>query len=81
MCKVNMYELKTNLSKYINMLEKGEEEEIVIMRYDKMIATISLYKETKKTKRIGGGIGVLEKLPFDLDDSEVNEEIAKDFGM
>ena len=28
MCTVNIYELKTNLSKYLDMLEKGDEKEI-----------------------------------------------------
>lgn len=48
MCRVNIYELKTNLSKYIDLLEKGNEEDIVICRYDKPIAKIVLIQEKKK---------------------------------
>ena len=48
MCEVNIYEAKTNLSKYIEKLERGEEEEIVICRFNKPVATISLYKKKKK---------------------------------
>ena len=44
MAKVNIYEAKTNLSKYIEMLESGKEEEIVITRYDKKVAKIILFK-------------------------------------
>ena len=48
MCRVNIYELKTHLSKYIELLEKGEEEDIIICRFDKPVAKISLYREKKK---------------------------------
>ena len=49
MCEVNIYEAKTNLSKYIEKLENGEEEEIIICRFNKPVATISLYKKKKKS--------------------------------
>ena len=55
MCEVNIYEAKTNLSKFIEKLEKGEEEEIVICRFNKPVATISLYKKKKKKSIIGCG--------------------------
>lgn len=64
MCTVNIYELKTNLSKYIEMLEKGEEDEIVICRYDKKVAKISLIKEQKP--RCGCGKGIVPDFDFDL---------------
>ena len=53
MYKINICEAKTNLSKYIKKLENGEEEEIIIYRYNKPVATISLYK--KKKSIIGCG--------------------------
>ena len=77
MRKVNIYELKTNLSKYLQMLEKGEEDEIVICRYDKKIAKISLCGEKKK-KRIGFGDGIVPKKDFEL--KKGFEDIPELFG-
>ena len=65
MCKVNVYEFKTNLSKYLELLEKREEKEIIICRYDKKIAVISLYEDNKKP-RLGCGEGKLPKKEFEL---------------
>ena len=48
MSKVNIYELKTNLSKFIDLLEKGEEDEIIVCRYDKQIAKLTLIKDHTK---------------------------------
>ena len=78
MCKVNVYEVKTNFSKYLDMLQKGETDEIVISRYGKKIAKITLYDEKKQSKRLGAAIGKLKKLPFSLEDPD--GEIAKSFG-
>ena len=67
MCKVNIYELKTNLSKYIDLLETGEESEVVICRYDKQIAKITLLtKEELEKIRVGCGVGIVSDLDFDL---------------
>lgn len=68
MAKVNIYEAKTNLSKYIEMLESGKEEEIVITRYDKKVAKIVLFKSNAKKKRLGAAIGMLNKADFVLKD-------------
>ena len=67
MCKVNVYELKTNLSKYIDLLETGEEKEIIICRYDKQVVKmIPLSKEELEKTRCGCGIGIVEDRDFDL---------------
>ena len=78
MCKVNIYEAKTNLSKYVEMLEKNEEEEIIITRYDKKVAVLKLYKEESPKKRLGVALGVLEKKDFVLKDP--NDEMDELFG-
>ncbi len=70
MAKVNIYEAKTNLSKYIEMLESGKEEEIVITRYDKKVAKIILFKSGAKKKRLGAALGILPKKDFALKDPE-----------
>ena len=72
MCKVNIYEAKTNLSKYVEMLESGKEEEIVITRYDKKVAKIVLYKTEKEKKRLGAASGVLPNKSFVLKDPNDN---------
>ena len=78
MCKVNIYDVKTNFSKYIELLEKGQEKENVVSRYGKKIARITLYKEEKIIKRLGAANGRLKKMPFSLEDPD--GEIAKSFG-
>ena len=78
MAKVNIYEAKTNLSKYVEMLESGKEEEIIITRYDKKVAKIVLFKSTSKKKRFGAAIGLLPKKEFVLKDETYG--IEKLFG-
>ena len=70
MCKVNIYEAKTNLSKYVEMLESGQEEEIIITRYDKKVAVLKLYQEKTDKIRLGFGLGKIEKKEFVLKDSK-----------
>ena len=77
MCKVNVYELKTNISKYLELIENGKEKEVIICRYGKKIAVISAYEQNKKTKRLGAAKGVLEQMEFSLED---DGSIAKEFG-
>lgn len=78
MCKVNIYEAKTNLSKYIELLEKGQEEEIIVTRYDKKVARIVLYNEKKDVKRIGAGKDILGDKDFILKSDE--DDFATLFG-
>lgn len=66
MCKVNIYEFKTNLSKYIDMLEKGEEKEIIICRYDKQVAKLVLNHEEDHKVRVGCGKDIIGDKEFDL---------------
>lgn len=76
MRKVNIYEAKTNLSKYVEMLESGQEEEIIITRYDKKVAVLKLYKEKPAKKRLGFGLNKLEKKAFVLKDpSDKTDEL------
>ena len=78
MCKVNIYEAKTNLSKYVEMLETGKEEEIIITRYDKKIAKIVLFTEKVGVKRLGAAKGILDEKPFTLKDE--NDDLSSLFG-
>ena len=78
MKKVNISELKTNLSTYLKMIESGKEEKIIICRYGKEIAKMVLYDECSKTKRIGAAKNELNNMPFSLEDPD--GEMAKSFG-
>ena len=78
MYTINVYEAKTNLSKLLEMLEEGREEEIIIARYGKKIAKLVLFDGNKKGKRLGVAKGVLKEMPFSLED--IDGEIAKSFG-
>lgn len=78
MCKVNIYEAKTNLSKYLEMLENKVEEEIIITRYDKKVAVLKLYQEDNEKKRLGAALGTLEKKEFVLKDP--NDKLDELFG-
>ena len=74
MCTVNMYEAKTNLSKYVELLESGEENEIYLCRRGKKIAKLILIDEKPKKDLFGAGIGILPDKPFVLDSEEYGIE-------
>jgi prevent-host-death family protein len=74
----NIHEAKTNLSKIIERVERGEE--IIISRAGHPVAkVIPLAGRTHRTGR-GSLRGVL-KLSPDWDSDAVNEAIAADFGL
>lgn len=76
MLAVNISELKRNLSKYIRLLEEGDESEIIICRYNKMIAKISLYEDG--LPRVGAGKKTLKDINFEL--KKGFENMPKSFG-
>ncbi|MCR4579728.1 MAG: hypothetical protein K5681_05205 [Treponema sp.] len=79
MCQVNVLEAKTNFSKLIAMLERGEEEEVIVARAGKPIAKMTLYEEPKSFDKIFGIAKGKFTLPDDID--ECNDEIARMFGV
>ena len=66
MCKMNVLEAKTNFSKIIALLERKEENEVIVARAGKPVVKIVLYEEPKS-------------FPDDFD--EPDDEIARMFGM
>jgi prevent-host-death family protein len=74
----NIHDAKTNLSRIIERVESGEE--IIISRAGHPVAKV--VPLTRKTKRTGRGSlrGRLVAAP-DWDSAEVNEAIARDFGV
>ena len=75
--QVNILEAKTKLSSLVRMVETGQEDMVVIARYGKPVAKITVFNDTPVSKRIGIAKGRL-KTPVDLDQD--NEEIAAMFG-
>lgn len=75
--QVNILEAKTELSKLIRLIETGREDQIIIARYGKPVAKMTVYNDAPVSKRIGIAKDRL-KSPDDLD--RHNEEIARLFG-
>ena len=75
--KVNLKEFRTNLSKYIRVLEKGEESEIIICRANKRIAKLTLIGQEPKKDLIGCGDKKLKGKKFEL--KKGFEDIAESF--
>jgi antitoxin (DNA-binding transcriptional repressor) of toxin-antitoxin stability system len=77
MQNVNMFEAKTNLSKLVEAIESGREDEIVIARNGRPVARLARLKEKPVGQRLGVARGKFV-LPdsFDAD----NEAISKLFG-
>lgn len=48
MCNVNMYECKTNLSKYVSMIVNGTEKEIIICNKGVPVCRITPLEEEQK---------------------------------
>ena len=51
--QVNILEAKTELSKLIRLIETGKEDQIIIARYGKPVAKMTVYNDTPVSKRIG----------------------------
>ena len=71
MCTVSVYELKTQLSKYINMIENGKEDKIEITKNGVPVATI-VPKQQKKSI-IGIGVGKIDCSDYKLDGPEFDD--------
>lgn len=61
MTSVNMFEAKTNLSKYVLAVEEKKEAYILITRNGKPVAKIVPYDDQPQT-RIGLGKGILPEM-------------------
>lgn len=75
--QVDIREAEERLYELIDMIEKGEEEKIVITRRGKAVAEIVPYEVDVILRKIGDAQG---KLRTHLDINRYNEEIARIFG-
>jgi prevent-host-death family protein len=74
----NIHDAKTNLSRIIDRVEHGEE--IVISRAGTPVAkVVPLAPRSRRTRR--GSLAGRLVLADDWDASEINEAIARDFGV
>ena len=70
MCYASIYEAKTQLSKYVSMIENGETEEVILMKNGKKVAKIISYSESPEPVRLGAGLLVSEAKPFVMDEKD-----------
>ncbi|MHB8766012.1 MAG: type II toxin-antitoxin system Phd/YefM family antitoxin [Deferrisomatales bacterium] len=73
---VNMFEAKTSLSKLVERVESGQEEEIIIARHGRPVARLTGLGFRSVEKRIGVAKGMFD-VPENIDDD--NEEVEKLF--
>lgn len=76
MSQVNMFEAKTTLSKLVDLVESGQEKEIVIARNGRPAARLVPMRTAPSMRRIGVAKGKFE-VPDDIDAH--NEEVARLF--
>lgn len=74
----NIHEAKTQLSRIIERVEKGEQ--IVISRAGVPVAKVVPFP-TKVNRSSGGSLAGQIVFAEDWDSPEVNAEIARDFGL
>lgn len=73
---VTIHDAKTNLSRYVALIESGAEERIVIARGDKPAAMLVPFEALDTSKRLGVAKGKFS-VPADIDTH--NDEIANLF--
>lgn len=80
MCQVNMFKAKTDLSKLVAMLEKGEEDEVIIARNGVPVAKMVKYVEEPAPSLLGIAKNDPEFMAFcqELDENwdELKKEVA-----
>ena len=80
MCTTSIYELRTNLSKYLKKIKENEEEEIIVTNNGVAVAKIVPFEEPKKGIIFGTGKQYLKgkKLgdPF-LGDDEITNDLME----
>lgn len=83
MCKVNMYQAKTEFSKLVAMLESGEEDEIIIARDGKPVARMVFYSEEKQERPFGIAKGKLPEWTDEMDAEfdGLDGYVAEAFGL
>ena len=76
---VEIYELEKNIEKYVDLLEKGKEDEIVLSRNEMVVAKMVL--EIKKSSSLlGAGKELYPNCDLShIDDPSLEEELLKDF--
>ena len=74
MSQVNMFEAKTTLSRLVDLVESGQEKEIVIARNGRPAARLVPVRSARPSRRIGVAKGKFQ-VPDDIDAD--NAEVAR----
>lgn len=74
MTQVNMLEAKSNLSKLVDMIERGQAKEIVIARHGRPAARLIPVRKTRVSQRLGVAKGKFQ-VPDDID--RHNTDVAR----
>ena len=75
---IDIEEAKTNLAKYIAMLQERLENEVVITRNGKAIAKLLCPKENQRRMRLGAGLLLSKTKSFTLKDEA--DKLDRSFG-
>lgn len=75
MLTINVHQAKTHLSKYLQDLQNGEEDEIWLCKNNEPLAKLIPIKKKKKTRPVPGlGRGlVVDTSDFEFGDDEIEE--------
>lgn len=68
MCYASVYEAKTQFSKYISMVESGDEKEIIVLKNGKKVAKIVPFETETESVRLGAGLLIGKAQDFVMDD-------------
>jgi antitoxin (DNA-binding transcriptional repressor) of toxin-antitoxin stability system len=81
MSQVNVFQAKTELSRLLQLLESGDEDEIVIARNGNPVARLERFEEKPITARIGAAAGVFTCTnEWEQAFADTDAEVAKLFG-
>lgn len=76
MLKVNIHEAKSNLSRLVEAVETGAEDEIIIARNGRPVARLVSIKRPSTSRRLGVASGAFQ-VPDSID--ALNDEIERLF--
>lgn len=76
---VNIFDMKTHLSKHLNRLERGEVEALIVARAGKPVARLVLESKGRQPVRVGVADGRYA-IPddFDAPDVDIEQLFARD---
>ena len=77
MTNFNMYEVKTNLSKILEILENKEDDCVIISGNGKPVLKVVLYENNSRDNLIGCAKGLF-KIPDNFDDIDLESDFEEE---